>query len=119
MVTFIYFFRGIIRFDPVTEQYSIHYGDGSYGRGVAVDNEGNIWAAYSGNHVLNKFSPDGKFLMSVKLYPNGQGPIGVGVDGEGYVWAVNYSTSNAAKIKTDGTIVGFTLLVLVHIRIVI
>ncbi len=98
---------GIIRFDPVTEQYSIHYGDGSYGRGVAVDNEGNIWAAYSGNHVLNKFSPDGKFLMSVKLYPNGQGPIGVGVDGEGYVWAVNYSTSNAAKIKTDGTIVGF------------
>ncbi|WP_232841819.1 NHL repeat-containing protein [Caldicellulosiruptor acetigenus] len=74
---------------------------------MAVDNEGNIWAAYSGNHVLNKFSPDGQFLMSVKLYPNGQTPIGVGVDGEGYIWAVNNSTSNAAKIKTDGTIVGF------------
>lgn len=97
----------LTRFNPVTESYTLHYGDGSQGRGVAVDRDGNIWAAYSGNHKLNKFGPSGDFLKSVTLSPLGKGPIGVGVDGEGYIWAVNQSTNNTTKLSTDGTIIGY------------
>ena len=41
------------------------HGQFDYRRGVAVDDDGNILVVDEYNHRIQKFSPDGKFIMSV------------------------------------------------------
>lgn len=97
----------LIRFDSSTEKYTHHDGNGKYGRGVAVDDGGNVWVAYSGNNWVSKFDSNGKYLLSINIgAKGGTSPIGVGVDGEGYVWVTCRGTNNTFKIDSSGNIEG-------------
>jgi Streptogramin lyase len=97
----------LVRLDPTTGAYTLHYGNGSVGRGVAVDRDGNIWMACSGNNWVDKFDPSGKYLLSVNIGAGGGSvPIGVGVDNDGYVWATCQGSNNTFKIDTSGKIIG-------------
>ncbi len=64
-------------------------GQGSFGtlfgpRGVAVDSEGGIWLADTGNHRVLKFSAKGDFLLPLGQRGKGKGqfqePFGLAVD---------------------------------------
>ncbi len=48
-------------------QYVKGWGDGMYkvAHGLKTDRAGNIWTTDNGNHVLRKFSPDGKLLVTL------------------------------------------------------
>src|SRR6185312_1422295 len=67
-------------------------GDGqlSGARGVAVSPDGSIYVADQGNNRIEKFDPNGKFLL--KWGGKGQGdgqfdsPSGIAVDKAGNVW---------------------------------
>jgi len=43
--------------------------DGLYGNAhsVTFDNQGNVWATGAARHIIDKFSPDGQWLMSLGL----------------------------------------------------
>ena len=62
--------------------------------GVAVDGDGNIWVADTGNRVL-KFSPQGTPLMTWDRYGTGTGelnaPMGIAVDAQGRVFVSDSS----------------------------
>ena len=73
-----------------------HSGNGVT-RGVAVDLDGNIWAAGWSDRALYKFNPDGELLLTV---PVGDSMMGVAVDAEGGIFGI--STSRAYRYNTNG-----------------
>ncbi len=86
-------------------------GDLSNGRGVAIDADGNIWAAYSGSNRIAKFNSSGVFLADYSSQdPNtansGITPIGVGIDSDGNVWINNNSSNDVIKMSKTGQILG-------------
>ncbi len=97
----------LVRLDSNTGRYTYHTGNGNVGRGVAIDRDGNVWMACSGNNWVDKFDPSGKYLLSVNIGAyGGSGPIGVGVDSDGYVWVTCNTTNNTFKISASGNIIG-------------
>jgi choice-of-anchor A domain-containing protein len=63
-------------------------------RGVAVDQNGDVWTScYSTNRLL-KFNAAGTLLAS---YPVGAGPVGAAVDGDKKIWTVNQSADTATR----------------------
>lgn len=78
--------------------------------GLRIDADDNLWIADMANHLVQKFSPDGKLLMSLGkkdqpgLAPdqfNKPADAFVGPDGEIYV-ADGYGNSRIAKYSKDG-----------------
>jgi sugar lactone lactonase YvrE len=101
---------GIVRADFATGTVT-YPGEGTaggcsgYTRGVAVDGDGNVWAACWRDNVLLKFAGDGSFLGS---WPVAAGPIGVGIDADGKVWTVNQASDSATRFDpTTGTVQSF------------
>ncbi|MBN1983796.1 MAG: PKD domain-containing protein [Chitinivibrionales bacterium] len=94
---------GVIRFDPVTEtKIDCHAGGATFGRGVCVDKDGNIWAAMgygNPNNLVAKFNSDGAFLNSFLV---GTNPCGVSADNEGNIIVVCQGSNNVYKLRTDG-----------------
>ena len=74
-------------------------------RGVAVDAAGNIYVADTGNHRVQVFDANGKYLRGWGQYGSGPGefnePWGIAVDGEGNVYVAD--TWNYRVQKFDGT----------------
>ena len=73
---------------------------------IAVDTQGNVWAAKSGtNDSLSKFSNDGTPLSPSNGYTGGglDGPTGVAIDGSDDVWTVNSINGSLSKFSNDGT----------------
>ncbi|HEX8697572.1 MAG TPA: choice-of-anchor A family protein, partial [Myxococcaceae bacterium] len=63
-------------------------------RGVAVDQNGDVWTScYSANRLL-KFNAAGTLLGS---WPVGNGPVGAAVDGDRKIWTVNQSADTATR----------------------
>jgi sugar lactone lactonase YvrE len=48
-------------------KYLRSWGEGMFkvAHGLRVDREGNVWTTDNGNHLLRKFSPDGKLLATI------------------------------------------------------
>ena len=85
-------------------------GDFNTPHGLRIDADGNVWIADMANHLVQKFTPEGKLLLSLgqKDKPgltadqfNKPADVAVGPDGEIYV-ADGYGNSRIAKYAKDG-----------------
>jgi len=73
--------------------------------GLAVDQEGNLYVADSGNHRVQKFDRDGLFLAEVGGTGSGNGqfnePWGVAVDAQGNVYVADTWNHRIQKFDKD------------------
>jgi DNA-binding beta-propeller fold protein YncE len=81
--------------------------------GLRIDTGGNVWIADMANHLVQKFSPNGKLLLTLgqKDKPglaadqfNKPADVAIGPDAEIYV-ADGYGNSRIAKFSNDGKFV--------------
>jgi hypothetical protein len=95
----------LIKFDPVTETATSFDAPGYYGRGVCVDNIGQIWVALgygSPNNQVARFASNGTWLAN---YTVGSNPCGVGTDSDGNIIVVCQDSWDVYKLnRNDGTI---------------
>ena len=75
--------------------------------GIAVDGNGNILVADTGNGRFEKFSPTGAFLGSIGTKGTGHGqlgdPNGIAIDRNGNIYAAEASNHRVQKLAADGT----------------
>jgi hypothetical protein len=73
---------------------------------LAIDSNGNIYVSDSGNHCIQKFSPDGEFLASYGRKGQGPGEFqimgGVAVDIEGQMHVTDRSTNRLKVLSPEG-----------------
>ncbi|HEX6154371.1 MAG TPA: hypothetical protein VFZ19_12715, partial [Solirubrobacterales bacterium] len=69
-------------------EFALKFGGESSGPGrldspndLATDTEGNVWVLDTGHSRVQKFDPEGKFLLQF-----GSSGTGIAVDSEGDVW---------------------------------
>ncbi len=88
----------INRHDPSTgENRTYNSGFSQFNRGIAVDNEGSVWAAVTHGDVV-RISEDSVGL----IHQFAAGPadiVGVAIDHQGFVWAVSQGGNAALKIN--------------------
>jgi len=77
--------------------------------GIAVDANGNVLVADTGNGRIEKFSPTGAFLSSIGTKGGGHGqfgdPNGIAIDGTGNIYVAEASNHRVQKLAPDGTFV--------------
>ncbi|MBM3995092.1 MAG: hypothetical protein FJ303_13205 [Planctomycetes bacterium] len=85
-------------------------GDFKTPHGLRIDSDGNVWIADMANHLVQKFTPEGKLLLTLgqKNKPglandqfNKPADASIGPDGNLYV-ADGYGNSRVAKFTKDG-----------------
>jgi sugar lactone lactonase YvrE len=68
---------------------------------IALDSEGNLWVADTGNSRIAEFSEDGEFLLAI-----GEGqltsPEGIAIDPEGHIWVADSSEKVLKEFNTKG-----------------
>ena len=73
---------------------------------MSLDSQGNVYVADSGNHRIQKFSPDGEFLASYGEKGQGPGEFqimgGIAVDNQGRMYVTDRSTSHLKVLSPDG-----------------
>lgn len=83
--------------------------------GVALDGQGNLYVADTGNHVIRKVAPDGTVTTlagnGIAGFADGQGaqaqfngPVGVAVDSAGVVYVADTYNDRIRRIAPDGTV---------------
>jgi DNA-binding beta-propeller fold protein YncE len=77
--------------------------------GIAVDSVGNIFVADTGNARIEKFSPAGAFLSTMRIKGGSLGrasePGGIAVDRGGNVYVADTSKQPIEKLTPDGNVV--------------
>jgi len=78
--------------------------------GLAVDSEGNVYVADTGNARVQKFGPDGRFLKAVGTAGSGEGefnqPSDLALDGQGNVYVIDTWNHRVQKFDADLNFVG-------------
>lgn len=73
--------------------------------GLAVDGDGNLYVADSGNHRVQKFDPEGGFIAEVGSLGGDEGefnePWGVAVDSEGNLYVADTWNNRIQKFDRD------------------
>jgi len=76
---------------------------------ITVDSNGNIFIADTGNGRIEKFSPIGALLDTIKIagYDHGQAsePSGIAVDHAGNIYVANVSMQCVQKLAPAGTLI--------------
>jgi hypothetical protein len=73
---------------------------------IAFDNKGNMYILDSGNHRIQKFTPDGKYITTIGN--KGQGPaefvypLSLEVDSKGYLYVSDPGNQRVQVLKPDG-----------------
>ena len=77
--------------------------------GIAVDGNGNILVADTGNGRIEKFSPTGTFLSIIGTKGSGQGqleqPNGIAIDRAGNIYVADAGNHRVQKLAPDGTLI--------------
>jgi DNA-binding beta-propeller fold protein YncE len=77
--------------------------------GIAVDGNGNVLVADTGNGRLEKFSPTGAFLSIIGTKGSGQGqlaqPNGIVIDRVGNIYVADAGNHRVLTLKPDGTLI--------------
>ncbi len=77
--------------------------------GVAADASGNVYVADTGNHRIQKFSPDGTFIAKWGSLGSGDGqfnwPTGIAIDGPGNIYVADAGNHRLQKFSPDGTFI--------------
>jgi len=73
---------------------------------ISFDSEGNVYVLDSGNHRIQKFSPDGKFLASIGQQGQGPGefqyPQSLSLDSKGYLYISDNGNRKIHVLKPGG-----------------
>ena len=73
---------------------------------IAFDSQGNIYVLDSGNHRIQKFSPDGQYMASIGSKGQGPGefqyPLSLDIDSEGYMYISDQGNQRIQILKPDG-----------------
>ena len=84
--------------------------EGEFNRpwGITIDREGAVYVADWGNHRVQKFGPDGEYLMTFGSQ-NGSGsslnhPAGVAVDSDGDVYVTDWGNRRVQIYEPDGEV---------------
>jgi DNA-binding beta-propeller fold protein YncE len=73
---------------------------------VAVDGDGNVYAADAANHRIQKFTADGVFLLAWPVQGAGNGfPQGITVGPDGYVYVADEANQTIQKFSRGGSFV--------------
>jgi DNA-binding beta-propeller fold protein YncE len=100
----------VVVFDSSGKLLRSWNGDFKTPHGLRIDAEGNLWIADMANHLVQKFTPDGKLLLKLGQKNeaglaedkfNKPADANVGPNGEIYV-ADGYGNSRIAKFTKDG-----------------
>jgi len=74
---------------------------------IVFDSQGNMYILDTGNHRIQKFDPDGKFITSIGRKGQGPGefqyPISLDVDSEGYLYISDSGNQRIQILNPDGT----------------
>jgi DNA-binding beta-propeller fold protein YncE len=71
--------------------------------GIAVDPKGNILVADTGNGRIEKFSPNGTFIASMKQF---EAPSGIAIDRSGNIYVAEIGSKHRIqKLGPDGTFI--------------
>lgn len=102
----------VVGYDPASDTFTrLNFASsGSWvGRGITVDQFGQIWAALGGEGQSrlavfdsNAFAADAEMTVTPTIYdmPAGHtGPSGVGVDLDGNIWLAHYLTSQLVRFQ--------------------
>jgi streptogramin lyase len=84
------------RFDPATETSQTLQTPGNFNRGIAVDNNGYVWAAVTSGNVLQVTEDTVELVNQFHVGP--EAVVGVAVDFFGYIWAISQGGNEALKI---------------------
>ena len=75
-------------------------------RGLTDDASGNIYVADTGNHRVQKFDSDGKFILSFGVFGTGVGelhsPNGIAVDDAGNIYVTDAANNKLVRFGPDG-----------------
>jgi sugar lactone lactonase YvrE len=73
---------------------------------LALDSTGNIYVTDSGNHRIQKFSPEGEFLTAYGRRGQGPGEFqmmgGIAINGEGRMYIMDRSTNRLKILSPEG-----------------
>jgi sugar lactone lactonase YvrE len=74
---------------------------------IAIDDQGNIYVLDAGNHRIQKFDPDGKYLATFGRRGQGPGefymPSSLDLDNQGYMYVSDPQNQRVQILKPDGT----------------
>ncbi|MFH1435613.1 MAG: hypothetical protein ABIJ56_07835 [Pseudomonadota bacterium] len=87
------------RFDPASETNQTLRLGTQFNRGIAVDNEGSVWAAETTGNVVEVDEDTVTLINQFHVGP--EAVVGVAVDFFGYIWAVSQGGNAALKIDPD------------------
>jgi DNA-binding beta-propeller fold protein YncE len=76
-------------------------------QGVAVDTQGNLYVADTGNHRVVKLAPAGQTLAEWRLGTEERSaPAGIALDGDGNVYVADWQASQVFKLAPTGLLLG-------------
>ncbi len=90
-------------------QFHLHTFATSVITGVAVDQSGVVYVADTGNHRIQKFDADGRFLMKWGSEGGGEGefshPTSLATDAGGYVYVADSGNHRVQKFDANGVFI--------------